>query len=536
MPWGVAYGTPLRFAERDEVLAYVGQWRAGIILQRYYRQDDFPPGRCAAYQIRLHDATTPIYAPDDTDSYVKLATSQYDDWARALVPRPSPGVSISAPQYASMATVMPAELERAWSVAGESGGSHLWPLSCFAALLKTIFAAAQESAPAMDTVAQVQLLFENAWASGFAMAGHDFGGRLVGKCGRAGWTGPSDFVEVLAHLGVDAATMEVIVRPDGHDSEEALDEMLATVLAHTSEGSMPVILQPGQGAAPAYIVGHAIVNGRYQLLTSKPCKRGSVQPLKWMDPRELTAPLASGNAVTAYQLVLVDPYLFRTADCATRLRTSLLRGHSLSMGLWEAGEWRACLSGANANPVLKSQSQHAIARVKAQRTEPQEALPHGWRKVRSSHKGVACCFYRHDAQQKSQWERPQNQKAESEEQAALDDALRHTQGVGLSNGSRTKQEAAEKAAPKELRVGDGATSAARGVDPALMLSCIARTDRSHAHQLRVSYARRAQSTTSSRAPSSTALRAASAGGMHRRSATCLCSMARATRCCSRQPT
>ena len=63
----------LRFAVGDRVLCQCGTWEPGTIVKLFYKQRDFPPGKCAPYQVKLDDGDL-IFAPEDTDGVIKRDT------------------------------------------------------------------------------------------------------------------------------------------------------------------------------------------------------------------------------------------------------------------------------------------------------------------------------------------------------------------------------------------------------------------------------------------------------------------------------
>ena len=45
----------LRFKLHDRVSASAAARATGVVVNKFYRQHSFPPGYCAAYQVRLGD-------------------------------------------------------------------------------------------------------------------------------------------------------------------------------------------------------------------------------------------------------------------------------------------------------------------------------------------------------------------------------------------------------------------------------------------------------------------------------------------------
>ena len=66
---------PLRFEIGAEVACNMGEdWLEGRVLQHFYTEPSFPPGHCAAYQVKLHDGGI-IFAPRDHDQFVGVPTA-----------------------------------------------------------------------------------------------------------------------------------------------------------------------------------------------------------------------------------------------------------------------------------------------------------------------------------------------------------------------------------------------------------------------------------------------------------------------------
>ena len=87
----------LRFKIGDRVVCQCGTWQPGTIVKMFYVQRNFPPGKCAPYQVEL-DATTLgapgtaaainrpgrlIFVPTDTDGDIKTSYAP-----RPSAPRP----------------------------------------------------------------------------------------------------------------------------------------------------------------------------------------------------------------------------------------------------------------------------------------------------------------------------------------------------------------------------------------------------------------------------------------------------------------
>ena len=76
----------LRFAVGDRVRCKTGarSWKKGEIVALLYREDHWPAGQVAPYQIQL-DAGPLIYAPEDTDDldHVDYRKKMYDNVVRS---------------------------------------------------------------------------------------------------------------------------------------------------------------------------------------------------------------------------------------------------------------------------------------------------------------------------------------------------------------------------------------------------------------------------------------------------------------------
>ena len=66
----------LRFKLHDRVCCKCGgAWATGVVVNKFYRQHSFPPGYCAAYQVRLETGQL-IFAPLDDDSMIRAAGNE----------------------------------------------------------------------------------------------------------------------------------------------------------------------------------------------------------------------------------------------------------------------------------------------------------------------------------------------------------------------------------------------------------------------------------------------------------------------------
>lgn len=66
-------GAPkLRFRPGDRVICNCGDWEAGTIIGLWYREDEWPRGQYAAYQVQL-DSGNMVCAPNDVDECIRSA-------------------------------------------------------------------------------------------------------------------------------------------------------------------------------------------------------------------------------------------------------------------------------------------------------------------------------------------------------------------------------------------------------------------------------------------------------------------------------
>ena len=61
----------LRFKIGDRVVCQCGTWQPGTIVKMFYVQRNFPPGKCAPYQVKLDDDTL-VFSPADTNDCMRL--------------------------------------------------------------------------------------------------------------------------------------------------------------------------------------------------------------------------------------------------------------------------------------------------------------------------------------------------------------------------------------------------------------------------------------------------------------------------------
>ena len=90
----------LRFQVGAAILCNMGPdgWQLGRVVALHYREDHWPPGRNAPYQVALEADHTLIYVPEDDDRYCREATPEDLNIARRLdalaaTPTGSQGVS-----------------------------------------------------------------------------------------------------------------------------------------------------------------------------------------------------------------------------------------------------------------------------------------------------------------------------------------------------------------------------------------------------------------------------------------------------------
>jgi hypothetical protein len=68
-------GMMLRFSEGDRVACNIGGWAAGTVAKQWYRDESWPQGKWAPYQVQL-DQGTLIYAPIDDDKAIKALAEE----------------------------------------------------------------------------------------------------------------------------------------------------------------------------------------------------------------------------------------------------------------------------------------------------------------------------------------------------------------------------------------------------------------------------------------------------------------------------
>ena len=63
--------TKLRFPVGTQVLVNIGDWVPGLVAAHWYREDLWPTGKYVPYQIALVGGSTLVWAPRDTDAFVR---------------------------------------------------------------------------------------------------------------------------------------------------------------------------------------------------------------------------------------------------------------------------------------------------------------------------------------------------------------------------------------------------------------------------------------------------------------------------------
>ena len=179
-------------------------------------------------------------------AYVKCGNCDLFAWAGAPPPPPTDGLpravaprleamrALSAQRVALCAPPFPLEMP--------TQRDH-W--SCGYANLRALLRSALGAAAAGDvSTAALQRTIEAAWNAGFdTRSARQFGGRLVGKAGRAAYIGAAEACAALTQLRLDAAVVE-IVRKAGAGA--AVHAVASTAFAAGAAGGgtrCPIILQ-----------------------------------------------------------------------------------------------------------------------------------------------------------------------------------------------------------------------------------------------------------------------------------------------------
>ena len=66
----------LRFEEGQLVICKQDEWKNGVILETWYREDLWETGRYAPYQVLLQDGNL-IWVPRDSDVFIKAVTKDF---------------------------------------------------------------------------------------------------------------------------------------------------------------------------------------------------------------------------------------------------------------------------------------------------------------------------------------------------------------------------------------------------------------------------------------------------------------------------
>ena len=147
-------------------------------------------------------------------AYVKCGACDLFAWAGAPPPPPTDGLpravaprleamrALSAQRVALCAPPFPLEMP--------TQRDH-W--SCGYANLRALLRSALGAAAGDVSPAALQRTIEAAWNAGFdPRSARQFGGRLVGKTGRAAYIGAAETQAALTHLRLDAAIVEIVRR------------------------------------------------------------------------------------------------------------------------------------------------------------------------------------------------------------------------------------------------------------------------------------------------------------------------------------
>lgn len=115
--------------------------------------------------------------------------------------------------------------------------------SCGYANLRTLLRSALGAAAGDVSPAALQRTIEAAWRAGFdPRSARQFGGRLVGKTGRAAYIGAAETQAALTHLRLDAAIVEIVRRTGSGAAVHAVSA--AAFGAGAARGTRcPIILQ-----------------------------------------------------------------------------------------------------------------------------------------------------------------------------------------------------------------------------------------------------------------------------------------------------
>ena len=306
------------------------------------------------------DATTGRYGikcgSDGKELAIKAVNLQLEHFGKddLGVYIPSRAAQIVHPKLSHL---VPVDLWRRWREEFNAHGSHIWGLASLGAMLQNV-ATLRGDATILEGVEMtplgLQALYERTWAAGFDGGSEYFHGKMVGKAGRAAETGPADFFDVLAFLGVDTWQLQVIPpaneillnsasggdghwdvaakasRPEFHGARCAT---LAAIIAAAQCGDgLPLLMQSAGGAPLKWLSGFALdVHGPLALELPE-------APLARQIWRDLPALLANAQG-PPFELLLV-----RAAPMHPKRRDAL-RGQSGMLAnvlIWseEESKWR----------------------------------------------------------------------------------------------------------------------------------------------------------------------------------------------------
>ena len=91
-------GMVLRFSVGDRVECNIGSWAAGTVVKQWYRDESWPQGKWAPYQVQL-DQGTLIYAPVDSDKAIKELEEDDLEYPEPELPRDMSGLQPPRPPY-----------------------------------------------------------------------------------------------------------------------------------------------------------------------------------------------------------------------------------------------------------------------------------------------------------------------------------------------------------------------------------------------------------------------------------------------------
>jgi hypothetical protein len=71
----------------DRIECNIGEWATGTVIKTWYREDEWPEDKWAAYQVKL-DMGQYIYAPIDQDKVCRAASDDSGPPPEAMEPEP----------------------------------------------------------------------------------------------------------------------------------------------------------------------------------------------------------------------------------------------------------------------------------------------------------------------------------------------------------------------------------------------------------------------------------------------------------------